>query len=539
MAALVLFCGSTAQASAANLYIAQSSTGAASGSDCSNALAYTFFNNSANWGSSPNQIGPGSTVHVCGTINGTGGSNGLTFRGSGTSGNVITLKFEPGAILQAPWWGSGGSSVTGAIVMSGVSFVTTDLGTNGLVRATLNGTPGGACPGGTCSTPAHDSNGVMFNNCSNCTLQNGEVGPIYLRTSLSDEASASTVGGRGVSKEGSCTNCTINNVNIHDVSALIEYDLPSGVSDSGLVVSNNNMHDTSAGIDVAQGSGENGTLSSFTFKGNSVHDFGSWNDVSPNYNFHHDGIHIYTYNVPISNISIYNNEWSGNLGNGTSWIYYENYSGGTANAVQIYNNLVDSYATSPNGAGSAHSIELQGSTSSDVINAVLYDNTIVGLSQSGTIMAGVYSHGPGVHMDMRNNTISGILQTLVEFDPTPALPNITTINNDYDFSGGGVIRIQNATDYNASNFSQWRTRCSCDSLSITSAPNLNSSYVPNAGSPLISAGVNLTGLGITLLNKDMKGVSRVIIGNWDIGAIASGGSASAPTPPSNLRASVQ
>jgi hypothetical protein len=526
---MTLLLPSTAAASAANIYLAQNATGAATGADCADALAYSFFNSASNWGSGSTQIGPGTIVHLCGTITAAAGATGLTFKGSGTSGSPITLRFESGAILQAPYWSGGGSNLGGGIVMSGVSYVTVDGGTNGLLRATLNGTPGGACPGGTCSSPAHDGNGAMFQNCSNCTIQNLEIANIYLRTSVSDESSAGSVGCRAISKEGNCSNCTINNNKIHGASSLIEYDLASG-SDSNLVVSNNEMYDTSAGIDLAQGSGNSGTLSGFSFFGNHVHDFATWNDSGSSYNFHHDGVHIYTYTSPLSNVSIYNNLWDGNLGNGTSWIYYEQYASGTG-SMNVFNNVVNSYATAVNGAGGARAIEVEG----NAMNVKIYNNTIIGVNESGTIMSGIYRNGSTAAIDLRNNTIGGNLEALLEGGMISSSSN----NNDYDFSGGSSITVE--AGYALNNFSAWQAICGCDSASKTSAASLSSSFSPNSGSPLIGAAQNLTSQGIAALDRDYNGAARPASGAWDIGAVqvSQSGSGGAPPAPAALTATVE
>jgi hypothetical protein len=80
-----------AKASATGVYVAQSAAGAADGSSCTNARAYTFFNSASNWGSSPTQIGPGTTVHVCGAFSVSSNSTVFTFHGSGSNGNPVRL----------------------------------------------------------------------------------------------------------------------------------------------------------------------------------------------------------------------------------------------------------------------------------------------------------------------------------------------------------------------------------------------------------------------------------------------------------------
>src|SRR5713226_5760061 len=104
-------------ASAKDSYISQSGTG--TGTSCTDALPVAWFNNAANWGSGSTQIGPGTTVHLCGTFTVAPGSTMLTFQGSGTSGNPITLLFESGANLTAPYW-----SPNGAINTNGNTWLT-------------------------------------------------------------------------------------------------------------------------------------------------------------------------------------------------------------------------------------------------------------------------------------------------------------------------------------------------------------------------------------------------------------------------------
>src|SRR5262249_9074967 len=147
------------------IYLSQNGTASASGADCGNAVPVSFFNSAPNWGSGVNQIGPGTTVHLCGTITGPANSTGLSFQGSGTSGNPITLVFEKDAVMQAPYWASSvGGSAAGAITLdSGRSWIVVDGGQNGVIRNTANGS---SWPNRAAST------GISGFNCSNCTIRN-------------------------------------------------------------------------------------------------------------------------------------------------------------------------------------------------------------------------------------------------------------------------------------------------------------------------------------------------------------------------------
>src|SRR5260370_35683474 len=109
-----------ASAQAQNIYIAQSAAGAANGADCAGAHPISFFNSSGNWGTGAAQIGPGTIVHVCGTI-----ISQLTVNGNGSSGKVIEILFETGAGIHI----TPGAVNTGAINLGAHSFILIDGGT--------------------------------------------------------------------------------------------------------------------------------------------------------------------------------------------------------------------------------------------------------------------------------------------------------------------------------------------------------------------------------------------------------------------------
>src|ERR1700729_3066272 len=77
------------------VYIGQSAAGTADGSSCANQLPASFFNSGSNWGNGGSQIGPGTTVHLCGTI-----TSALVAQGSGSSAGTVTIHWESGASLS-------------------------------------------------------------------------------------------------------------------------------------------------------------------------------------------------------------------------------------------------------------------------------------------------------------------------------------------------------------------------------------------------------------------------------------------------------
>lgn len=96
LAIFILF-ASVSFSLANDVYIAQGAQGANSGADCADAVAASYFNSSSHWSSSPSgtQIGPGTTVHLCGTV-----STNLTFSGNGANNNPVVLD-GTGATMSA------------------------------------------------------------------------------------------------------------------------------------------------------------------------------------------------------------------------------------------------------------------------------------------------------------------------------------------------------------------------------------------------------------------------------------------------------
>ncbi len=177
---------------ASDIYIAQNATGGNTGADCADAHAASWFNSSSNWGSGSGKIGPGTTVHLCGTFTAPAGSSGyLTFQGSGLSGNPITLLFESGAVLTAPYWSGP------AVLIGAHNYVTVDGGTNGIIQATANGTDlANQQDGGT----GVDCGSV--NMCSNVRVQNLTIADLYVHacpkstsyTACTDAGGGNTLG---------------------------------------------------------------------------------------------------------------------------------------------------------------------------------------------------------------------------------------------------------------------------------------------------------------------------------------------------------
>jgi len=265
---LLAMLGGPTSARANDVYIAQSSAGAGNGSSCASAAPVSFFNNSSNWGSGSNQIGPGTTVHLCGVI-----TTGLAVQASGTSGNQITIFFEPGAKLSQP------ASTSYLLSVANKSFITINGGINGVMENTANGTG----LANQASTIAVQASGAHDISVENVTCQN-----LYVHTLASDNTSLGPDG--CYYANGTSGNVIIHDMVMHDVRWAVTITASNGASNFQFF--NNEEYNMDHGLAMAEEA--NGVaISNFSFHDNHIHDFANWDSTGNSY--HHDGLHIYMY----------------------------------------------------------------------------------------------------------------------------------------------------------------------------------------------------------------------------------------------------
>jgi len=458
---------------AKDFYLAQNVGGRGDGGDCTNALPYSFFNNAANWGSGSAQIGPGTTVHLCGVITTFNGAtyDYLVFRGSGSSGQPITLKWEPGAKISVPSCGSGS-----CILFSGKSYLVLDGGSNGVVEETDNGS----------SLGHHDRHTALYGRpCNHCEFKNLILRNIYVHTLASDDIGADglTVSGPGISMHHmSCTHasgCFTISVSGADDSVEM-YNLESDNTNHCMTI-------------AANGAGY--VLASARIHDNSCHDFANW-DSSSNA-FHHDGIHIYALNgASFRDVWVYNNVFSGDPGvNATSFVYV---TGGVADSF-FFNNVMLTPAGKyfNNGAFCAGGEQIS-----------IYNNLILG----GTAASGLCLAASGTGIAVRNNVV-GQCSGLV------ALAAGTTFVErglDHNLYGAGQNWKTGDTFYYT--LEQWKAASGEGAHSLLTADlKLDEGGRPQPGSPAIGAGANLSYYAIAALNADKLGDPRPSCSAWDAG----------------------
>jgi hypothetical protein len=521
----LLIAASSAQAN--DLYISQSGAGAGNGAGCGDSFPASWFNSGSNWGSSATQIGPGTIVHLCGTITGNAGSTGLTFQGSGVSGRPIVLLFESGARLSSPQWGA-------AIASNNKSFITIDGGSNGVVESTMAGSSGAPCTGGTCSIHDPSSDGISITGGSNIEVKNLTVQNIYIHRGTSgDGGNAKAINFHA--SLSSQSNILVHDNIVHDAHAAIFFGFNTL---SNVQVYNNTTYNHVWGVAfLDNNTGSNAT--GIQVYGNDISGFVNWAGPSGGDNgFHMDGVFFAATNSSTSftNSSIYNNYLHGAMTNPATGHIYLTGSGGGMRGNKIYNNL---FVASPNAIGHSGPDEEGlivlgfGSQATSVYNNTFVSQTPgIDIRDAGTTVAAIKNN-------IFSGDSSGPMFTAILNKTRTNLNGLVSNNDYYNLASLHMFEAGDGTSVYGS-LSAWQSACGCDSDSIVGNPNFDSGYHLQSGSAAINLGAPLNVLSILSLNLDKADNPRPSSGSWDSGAYQSGTSANNTlAAPSGLKAEVQ
>lgn len=478
-----------------DLYVAQSANG--SGASCSSAIAASSLPSA--WASN---VAPGTTIHLCGTI-----ASSIAFQSGGVAGNPVTLKFEPGATMSAPYW-------TNGITASGLNYIVVDGGTNGSIQATANG-----------SAFANQQNGraISFSQVSNSEIKNLSFVNLYVHSSLSDSAGGDNY---GVFWNGG-QNVTFDHNTCHDVRTCFLYAYSGNTASSGINLFGNMIYNVNWGLIIGDGNTNAVLNAPVAIHDNVIHDFVNWDDTA-NQN-HHDGIYCFAVSAgsKLNDCSVYDNYIYGDYGiHSTAAIFESQNTQGTMNCsgVQIFNNvLVNS---------SAVNFPANGLISDWCTGTMIVNNTLIGSSSTNQYSTAIMIN-PGVGASIGNNSFSNF--NLAIYLANSGIANASNIDYD-DYSQVSYVGTDNSGAY-YSTLAQWQkcTTHGCppaghDAHSSTGNPLLSASFIPQAGSALIGAGGNLTFVGIAALNSDKSGAARPTAGAWDMGAYNAGSVAPIPVP---------
>lgn len=486
-------------ASATTRYIAQSAGTFNGGSACNGQTTITpaTFNGITN--------SPGDVNYICGTITGSAGSNLLTVHGNGSSGSPITILFDTGAVLQAPYF----SAATYGINGSGAQWVVIDGGTNGIIQNTANGT----------SQANQQASTLVGGFGSNFTVKNLSFLNVYQHTI--NDANGGNAWGLLLEGQSNVTVGPNNTFTQCDVCIMGDWNNPS---DSNWTIQGNSF--SGSNQDIQFGFYPAGTFSNLYIYGNTATNWVNWDE--PGNGYHHNFVHLFT-NLPgatlTGNLWIYNNNAVGDIGaHATSLIYLENNNSGTGGSigpVYIFNNVLAK--TNANVPTSTGIVSVLGEDNGFIVNNTISDAGGTGNNAYNCI--NIYQTG----WTVENNVLIGC--------------------GTYIYQQGASIKANNNIYYGAaspqwifgstweSTLASWQASCHCDTSSTATNPNLNASYQPQSASAAIGLGTNLTGLGITPLDKDKAGVSRPASGAWTAGAYSSS-SGTAPNAPVSLTGSV-
>jgi putative glycosyl hydrolase/HYDIN/CFA65/VesB family protein len=496
-----------------DVFISQSGAGTQDALTCPTAKPASYFNTAGNWSATPTgvQIGPGITVHLCpGTFTFGSRATGLTFQGSGTSGNPIHLLFDTGAILQSPDFYTG-------IEAGGRHDITIDGGTNGIIQNTAKGY---SLTYNT-DTPTR---GIGASGCTpNCRITNLTIQNLFVRHSTDPlnsvtQQSMNAVdtnangGGSGTKANG----LRVDHNTIHDCGWCLN------VRGDNLEVDHSEVYNMDHGIAVGTAPGE--TLTSMRFHDNHFHDMAAWDNGG-----HHDFIHVFSDNSgPITDTRYYDNLMDGNWGTTvTAGIYDESNNGNPIVNSKVFNNVFILSSAVAFGA-----ITLQGGNNVSSGALVAY-NYVAGQS-GGSVGSALFVRGYQT-VTVYGNVLGGLVSDIVfsTFGGGAAPPTAIDYNLYQDlFTDYGSFNTFSFYATADSRYSVWLSQCqavisTCDTHSFFrtfAAMDFDATGHPLAGSPAIRAGINLTSLGITALNADKNGVARPATGNWTIGAFNAPGS---------------
>jgi hypothetical protein len=505
-------------AQARNIYITPDGGGA--GNCTSNTHPPSWFNSSSNWGSGAAQIGPGTIVLICGSFTGGANTQFFVFQGSGASGQPISFVFDANASIKATY-----VSGDGAIKTNGMSYISIDGGSNGLIQNTANKT--GQNHGNSTAISALSGHDIEVKNL--------HILDLYDKTSYSDN----TVDQSQIR----CVNFSGTNTSIHDnVMLNTGWCLNQNyTNDLNVQIYNNDIGFMDHGIACA---GANYVVANEYIHDNHFHDMVTWD--TPDDSYHHDGIHCYNGSGgKIQNLYIYNNLFDGVEGNCcvTAWIFLEG-AGPTpwtdsTGAAYIYNNVIIGSLDDPSGQidvgqGAAY---------------LIYNNTFImaGTPNNGAAIRSQYNSN-NINFSFKNNVFVGFPQ-IYSFDSH--VSSVTASNNAYDIAPGGNSIFEWSGHSSTNELATWQSNCNCDSGSI-SAPGgqfgTDRSGNISASSVLMSAGVNLSSVAVgtisPLLRDTSAGNTRTPStrpnGTWAIGAYGTQSTASAgpPPAPSGLKATV-
>jgi len=343
---------------------------------------------------------------------------------------------------------------------------------------------------------------------SNSEIKNLSVTGMYVHTY--DDVNGDNTG--GVYWDGGSNNsihdCTFSN---EKFGAFFVY--PGGATSSNISMYRNTVSNVSWGLVVGDGNASSTLTGTNSIHDNDISTFLPWDSTSAHDYYHHDGIFVFAGGAgsTAGGVQVYNNYIHGDCGTtGTAGVYLSGQSG-LVNSALVFNNVIHPSANFWND-GLVYFFFAP--------HTGFYTNTLIGQSSSDS-NSGMDIQGSSP-ANIRDNIFMNMAQAIYFADGSVTLD--ASDHNDY-FGDGELVQIHAGANYNT--LTGWQAVSgSYDAASSSGNPNLTSGNVPNAGSPVIGLGANLSSLSIGALDVDKAGTARPGTGTWDAGAYqhASGGS---------------
>lgn len=489
---------------AEDFYIAQNQEGTGAGSSCTSAVAYTWFNNEGNWANPKlkGKIGPGDTVHLCGTI-----SSKMEIRGSGdgqtgVNHGPITIYWEPNAKLSRPV----GTLISAINYSQPYSYFVFDGGTNGVIENTSNGDS---------LANQAEVNGFYAQTMAFVEIKNLTFRNLYVRT---PGASPPPAQGTGFFMNGMGGDLSIHDCTFHDIGTIITTNAAVG-SSSKFRYYNNKMYNFNHAMEIG------GYFASANIFSNHFGECSVWSYPEPqDLGFHRDGIFLtYPNGVTANGYKIYNNLFDGSWGTKvTAHIYFSGDAAGNAKGATnflIFNNVFIQYP------GESFPLIMGGG-----VGFGWYNNTFIGNGSTNRAITASCAD-----WTFKNNLISDFRTFFTEaiISPYPNGFSGNGLNNNI-YASSHALPFQYGGDNHS--FPSWQGHTGQDAISscLTNA-KINIDGTLQTESLAVGAGANLSSLGIIELNSDKAGNPRPSIGNWAVGAYEHTGSLSLSSVPSNLR----
>lgn len=523
LVSFLFFCGS---AFAKNWYIGNSTRGSGDGSSCTNTLS-GLYPGGWNWSG----VNPGDTVWICGTIN-VDESYQIVVQATGDAitHNPVTLKFCSESDCGAGNTGLVTASVALPMVtISNTNDLVIDGNDVGIIQCTDSGSPSAGY------TWKGNPTGIYHSGTGDhITIKNLTIRNLYVhqyQTSTYDNARYGA--GKAIWFQNA-TNVEVHNCRISDVGAGIVLSNVSNASVRDNTISRCCMA-------ISGGASGGTTVQNSYIYNNDIEMGANWMSVNGN-DCHLNGFYFWADNKSshVENLQFYNNyihgpfsSWANFPSNGvfgcTGFFHYD-IGAGSGNA--FFNNLVV--------AGPYLNAGISSNPSNGVVSWAdletlpkIWNNTVVGPFTSpcfggGTALTAFHTSS---NPDMRNNIcLNGNMLYNGYFAPESDYNDIAT-------TGGVISNLLQPTPYMG--LSAWQTALGggcpnasgneCNSL--TTAPNLDANYQPQAASPVVRRGENLTSFcaKYPALCYDKAGNLRPVTGAWDIGAYQYMGGVSSPS----------